>query len=200
MSSTRRTAGRPAEFDRTEALDALVELFWQRGYEGTTQDVMLASTGLSSSSLYRTFGTKAQTFEAVLRRYLELYDAILGPLEQGTAGVADLHAMLDRIAGLLGSPAGARGCMVVAITQDPVNRDPQVSALTSRHLVRMRAAVRVAATRAIEAGETLPTPLDQFVDVFYAAMLGILVSARAGDRDASLATVGGLRALLTGSH
>jgi TetR/AcrR family transcriptional repressor of nem operon len=200
MSNARRAPGRPVEFDRTEALDALVDLFWQRGYEGATQDVMRESTGLSSSSLYRTFGTKVQTFEAVLHRYLELSDDMLGPLEQGTAGVADLHAMLDRAAGSLRSPAGGRGCMVVATTQDPVNRDPQVSALTRRHLARIRAAVRAAAIRAVNAGETLPAPLERFVDVFYASMLGILVSARAGDQDASLAMVDGLRALLPGSQ
>lgn len=156
MSTVRRAPGRPAEFDRTEALDALVELFWQRGYEGATQDVMCDSTGLSSSSLYRTFGTKAQTFQAVLQRYLELYDNILGPLEQGNAGVADLHAMLDRMTGLLGSAAGTRGCMALAITQDPVNQDPQVAAVTGRHLDRIRAAVRAAATRAIDPTRRCP--------------------------------------------
>lgn len=196
MSNARRAPGRPAEFDRTEALDALVDLFWQRGYEGATQDAMLESTGLSSSSLYRTFGTKAQTFEAVLHRYLELSDGMLGPLEGGTAGIADLNAMLDRAVGSLRTASGGRGCMVVATTQDPVNDDPQVSALTRRHLDRIRAAVRAAAVRAINAGETLPVPLEQFVDVFYASVLGTLVSARAGDQDASVAMIDGLRALL----
>lgn len=196
MSSERRAPGRPAEFDRTEALDTLVDLFWQRGYDGATQDAMCKSTGLSSSSLYRTFGTKAQTFEAVLRRYLELHDDVLGPLEHGTAGVADLHAMLDRMAGALSSPAAARGCMAVATTQDPINQDRQVSALTHRHLARIRSAVRAAATRAVDAGETLPVPLESLVDLFYAAILTALVSARAGDPDTSLAVVEAVRALL----
>ena len=48
--------------------------------------------------------------------------------------------------------------------------------------------------------ESLPAPLERFVDVFYASVLGILVSARAGDQDASLAMVDGLRALLPGSQ
>ena len=52
------------------------------------------------------------------------------------------------------------------------------------------------ASEAIDAGETLPVPLEQFVDVFYASILGALVSARAGNSDASLAMVDGLRALL----
>jgi hypothetical protein len=76
----------------------------------------------------------------------------------------------------------------------------QVSVLTRRHLARIRAAVRAAATRAVNAGETLPAPLERFVDVFYAAIVGVLVSARSGDRDTSLAMVDGLRALLPGSH
>ncbi len=68
MSRTGRPVGRPPEFDRLEALDALVDLFWRRGYDGATQEAMRAASGLSSSSLFRSFGTKAETFDAVLRR------------------------------------------------------------------------------------------------------------------------------------
>lgn len=59
------------------------------------------------------------------------------------------------------------------------------------------AIVRSSSTdQSVDAGERLPTPLGQFVHVFYAALLGILVGARAGERDSSLAVVDGLRAML----
>jgi AcrR family transcriptional regulator len=200
VSTTSRAPGRPAGFDRAEALDALVGLFWRRGYEGATQEAMRTTTGLSSSSLFRTFGTKAQTFDAVLQRYLELADGMLGPLEHGTRGVADLHALLDRIgarvAGSDGGPDGAAGCMVVAILGDPVNRDPRVSELTGRHLARIRSAIGAAVQRAHEAGEPLPAPPAEFTHVVYAAMLGMLVSARGGDVATTRAMIDGMRALL----
>lgn len=200
MSTARRSPGRPAGFDRSEVLDALVGLFWVRGYDGATQEEMRAATGLSSSSLFRTFGTKSETFDAVLRRYLELADGMLGPLERGTGGAADLHALLDRIAARLeaadGGPEGAAGCMVVAILQDPVNADPGVAALTRRHLARMRSAIRAAVGRAYGAGEPLPAAPDEFTHVLYSAMLGMLVSARSGDAATTRLMIDGVRALL----
>jgi AcrR family transcriptional regulator len=177
------------------ALDALVELFWRRGYEHTTQEVMLTATGLSSSSLYRTFGTKAETFEAVLRRYLELVEEMIAPVERG-GGTADLHALLDRIAATLRDPNAIRGCLVVATVQDPVNHNPRVSALTDCHLTRLRAAIHTVTTRAHAAGEPLPADPHAFADAFYAAALGILVTARSGELSTSMAMLEALRALL----
>lgn len=96
--------------DRDTALDALLALFWREGYDGATQEALLAATGLSSSSLYRSFGTKSEIFAAALRRYLALSDDVLAPIETGTAGAADLHTFLDRVHGQIGgrgSPGGA---------------------------------------------------------------------------------------------
>lgn len=204
MSTTRRAPGRPAGFDRSDALDALLGLFWLRGYNGATQEAMRASTGLSSSSLFRTFGTKVETFDAVLHRYLELSDGMLGPLERGMAGAADLHALLDRLDHQLSSAHGTAGCLVVAIVQDPVNQDPRVAALTDRHLARMRDSIGAAVLRAHECGEQLPATPEQFAHVVYAAMLGMLVSARSGDVATTRSMIDGMRALLpaqgTGDH
>ena len=200
MSRTGRPVGRPPEFDRLEALDALVDLFWRRGYDGATQEAMRAASGLSSSSLFRSFGTKAETFDAVLRRYLELSDGMLRPLEHGTAGSADLHALLDRIDDRIGGPSGTAGCMVVATVQDPVNQDPRVAALTEGYLARMRGAIGTAVLRAEAAGEQLPATPEQFTNVVYAAVLGILVSARSGDIATTRLMIDGVRALLPPLH
>jgi len=70
MSSTpvvgARRPGRPAQFDRDNALSELLWLLWSKGYDAATQEEMLAATGLSSSTLYRSFGTKANILEAAL--------------------------------------------------------------------------------------------------------------------------------------
>lgn len=190
-----RRPGRPAGFDRTQALDALLTLFWRDGYDGATQEAMLAATGLSSSSLYRTFGTKPATFAAALERYLELSDRLLAPLERGTGGVADLGAFLDRLADQIGGPMGAAGCLAVATMTEPVNRNPAVAALTGRHLERMGAALRAAVRRGAAAGDTFPIDPDPFADVLLAAVLGVLTRAR-GDTAAAADLIDAVRALL----
>jgi len=86
--------------------------------------------------------------------------------------------------------------MVVAIVQDPVNKDPRVAALTGRHLARMRSAIGAAVGRAHAAGEQLPTTPDGFTLVLYATMLGMMVSARSGDVVTTRSMIAGVRALL----
>src|SRR6201993_1247722 len=121
MSSTTeagpRGPGRPAQFDRDNALAALLWLLWSKGYDAATQEEMLAATGLSSSTLYRSFGTKADILEAVLARYLVWADELFAPLEHGRQGVADVNAFFDHVQALLGGPLSNAGCLVANTMQ-----------------------------------------------------------------------------------
>ncbi|MGV0800422.1 helix-turn-helix domain-containing protein, partial [Mycolicibacterium elephantis] len=54
--------GRPRTFDRTEALEHAMEVFWQHGYEGASMSDLTASMGINSPSLYAAFGSKEQLF------------------------------------------------------------------------------------------------------------------------------------------
>jgi AcrR family transcriptional regulator len=58
MKSLQRGRGRPKSFDRTAAVQQAMELFWDRGYEGTTFDDLAGAMKLSPSSFYHEFGSK----------------------------------------------------------------------------------------------------------------------------------------------
>jgi len=45
-------------FDRAVALQVAQKLFWERGYEGTSFDELIAAMGISASSFYNSFGSK----------------------------------------------------------------------------------------------------------------------------------------------
>ncbi|MGB0631031.1 MAG: TetR/AcrR family transcriptional regulator [Alphaproteobacteria bacterium] len=60
---------RPREFDTDKALRAMMNLFWERGYEGTSMHMIEQATGLRKQSLYRAFGDKRGMYLAALTAY-----------------------------------------------------------------------------------------------------------------------------------
>ncbi len=71
LEEGRRGRGRPAVFDRGAALNAAMKLFWERGYEGTSFDDLIAAMGISASSFYNSFGSKEALYGEATRSYLE---------------------------------------------------------------------------------------------------------------------------------
>jgi TetR/AcrR family transcriptional regulator, transcriptional repressor for nem operon len=200
MSSTPVTSprrpGRPAQFDRDSALTALLWLLWSKGYDAATQEEMLAATGLSSSTLYRSFGTKADILEAALARYLALADTMLAPLEHGTAGVADVNSFFDHLQELLSGPLSCAGCLVWNTMQNPINSEPRINTLTERYMRRLRDGLTAALQRGADAGEKLPSAPQTLADVLRAGVVGVQARGRAGDIDDAITMLDGLRALL----
>jgi len=64
--------GRPRNFDKTQALDNALKLFWQHGYEGTAVSMLAETIGVKVPSLYAAFGSKEDMFLKVIERYGEL--------------------------------------------------------------------------------------------------------------------------------
>ena len=71
-----KSPGRPREFDRDDALRAAATLFWQHGFSGTSTRALATSLGISSSSLYAAFGSKADLFDEAVRTYALRYSAV----------------------------------------------------------------------------------------------------------------------------
>jgi TetR/AcrR family transcriptional repressor of nem operon len=191
-----RRPGRPAQFDRDSALTALLWLLWSKGYDAATQEEMLAATGLSSSTLYRSFGTKADILEAALALYLALADTMFAPLEHGHAGVADVLAFFDHLEAQLGGPLSTAGCLVWNTMQNPISADPRIKALTERHMQRLRRGLTAALQRAADAGEPLPSAPKSLADALRAGVMGVQARGRAGDIKDAIRLVDGLRGLL----
>ena len=64
--------GRPRNFDKAEALDAALQLFWKHGYEGTSMAMLTELIGVNVASLYAAFGNKESLFVQCVERYSEL--------------------------------------------------------------------------------------------------------------------------------
>ena len=107
--------GRPPSFDRDEALQAAVEVFAEKGYDGTTLDDLLAAMGgINPPSFYNTFRSKDALFEEALELYVRETST------PGLKALAEATSARDAIAGLLREsvksytrPGHAPGCLII---------------------------------------------------------------------------------------
>ena len=60
---------RKREFDEEEVLEALCDVFWEHGYDGTSYSQIMAATGLQKGSLYAAFGDKKALYLKAIGRY-----------------------------------------------------------------------------------------------------------------------------------
>jgi AcrR family transcriptional regulator len=64
-------AGRPREFDYDKALEQAMNVFWQKGYEGTSMPDLTQAMGMNRPSIYAAFGNKEELFNKALNKYHE---------------------------------------------------------------------------------------------------------------------------------
>src|SRR5690242_20201777 len=67
--ATRAGRGRPRAFDSDAALDRAMEVFWSKGYEGTSMSDLTQAMGINRPSLYAAFGDKESLFRRAIERY-----------------------------------------------------------------------------------------------------------------------------------
>jgi AcrR family transcriptional regulator len=105
--------GRPRSFDADAALDRALELFWRKGYEGTSLSDLTQAMGISRPSLYAAFGDKEALFRKALERYAQ------GPAAFARAAFAEgtARAVVERLlfsaADALTDPRQPPGCLAV---------------------------------------------------------------------------------------
>src|SRR5690348_8858170 len=106
--------GRPRGFDPDVALRQALDLFWERGYEGTSLNDLAAAMGIASASIYACFGSKEELF----RKVMALYGATSGEpprraLREQPNARAAVHAMLRATADEITRPDTPHYCMLI---------------------------------------------------------------------------------------
>ncbi len=100
---------RPIEHDRDEVLTAAMRTFWHRGYEGTSVRDLVDACGLTTRSMYDSFGDKAHFFEAALDHYHRL---VLTPVIDLLSNTRGMRA-LEEFVSFLSKAKSKDGCLFV---------------------------------------------------------------------------------------
>ena len=109
--------GRTQTFDTERAVQAARDVFWDKGFEGTSLPDLEEATGLSRSSLYHAFTSKRGLFDAATQNYL---DTVIRPrLHILTAQPTPADALQTYFSGLsraiatLPDDSPRRGCLLL---------------------------------------------------------------------------------------
>lgn len=182
--------GRPLEFDPDKAQDAIMRLFWAKGFLGVSLPDLLEKTGLSRSSLYNSFGSKQKVFELALDRYRHaMGEQMCRPLEQGEQGLGDLLAFFDSVARMFTKQKKETGCLMVNSMVEFGGADEAVARHHALHLNRLRSAIGAALQRAVALGEIPAEGVEAKRDLVLSLVLGVTVAARADLGQANVAAM-----------
>ena len=107
------TIGRPRAFDPDQALDRALQVFWRKGYEGTSIADLTAAMGINPPSLYAAFGNKEALFRRALDRYEALHEASWREALDAQTGYEAIERLLMRSAASLGDKRNPPGCLMV---------------------------------------------------------------------------------------
>jgi AcrR family transcriptional regulator len=186
------TRGRPLTFDRDVALRSAMDLFWERGYEGTSMKDLSEAMGIASASIYVSFGSK----EALFREAVALNAATQGQpprvalREQPTAYEA-IHAMLRAVADTITIPGSPRGCMLVlAAPTGAIENHPVREFLADIRRAQFEE-IRQRLVRGVHDGDLAASTdsLTAIARYYTTVMHGLSVQARDGASRAELETV-----------
>ena len=105
--------GRPREFDIEKALDTAGELFWRKGYEGTSLSDLTGAIGITPPSFYFAFKSKEALFKQVVDRYQRVTARFLCGRPQPNDALAVAERVLYGLADAYTSKPHPPGCLVL---------------------------------------------------------------------------------------
>ena len=179
--------GRPQTFDEERVVADAMDLFWERGFEGTSLDALERATGLNRSSLYNTFGGKLQLFTEALDAYRDGPCHLMEQPLREKAGAAALRGYLDVLRAFVTAPGSERGCLMVNAALSP-EVDKSARRRVRAHFSGLRKHLRRAYGEALEEA-SVPGALDphQGAELLLTLVRGVLTGAASGESSDSLA-------------
>lgn len=158
------------QFDESQVLDAMMRVFWEKGFDATSIDDLVRATGLQRGSLYNAFGDKAGMYCRALRLYETEVQAALIHALRGDDPKAALTRLFRQQLEAARDPRRPRGCMM-ADARRACGRLPEEAAAEARAAAgALEDALFAMFERARAAGHLAPEADCRALARFYAAV------------------------------
>ncbi|MEO8530896.1 MAG: TetR/AcrR family transcriptional regulator [Deltaproteobacteria bacterium] len=124
--------GRPRTFEPDDALTRLMDLFWEKGFDGASMQDIETATGLKKQSLYRLYGDKRQMYLAALGQYRDReMDGVRDALMQAGTARERFNGFFHGIVDTAVKGGDWRGCFLGNACVDQAHADAETAALIS---------------------------------------------------------------------
>lgn len=135
---------RPREFDVDEALEAAMQVFWEKGYQGSSLHDLLDAMQIARGSLYKAFKDKRSIYLAALERYEQVIvdDAVKALKNQSDGSPKDrIQNLLMRAVRAVEMNDDRRGCLLCNAAVDLLPEDPETRDIIFSKVKRLEGAL-----------------------------------------------------------
>ncbi|TMV49971.1 TetR/AcrR family transcriptional regulator [Paenibacillus mesophilus] len=145
---------RPRAFDEEKALDAAMQLFWEKGYEATSLSDLTSAMGIQRPSIYSAFGDKKELFEAALRKYTQFHSSYVRAQLHNASSVKEaFRSFFEGIVAENDEEVINRGCFCINVMVELAPHDAKFEILTREHQMYLSAIFQETIERGIRSGE-----------------------------------------------
>ncbi|PEK01303.1 TetR family transcriptional regulator [Bacillus wiedmannii] len=142
------------EFDEEKALDAAMQLFWEKGYAATSLSELTAKMEIQKPSLYSAFGDKEGLFEAALRRYTNLHAANIRTKLQNEQSVKGaIRTFFENMVEEEYKKEFSKGCFCINTMVELAPHNEKFEVLTREHQMYLAVIFQELITKGIRSGE-----------------------------------------------
>lgn len=119
---------RTKDFDEDEVLQKAMNLFWHKGYNGTSMQDLVDGLGISRSSMYDTFGDKHALFMRSLENYKRIATAEMKSIvDSAPTAKAAIRRMFEYTVTELLRDDQHKGCFLVNAGVEMAPHDAEVN-------------------------------------------------------------------------
>ncbi|MBW6475830.1 MAG: TetR/AcrR family transcriptional regulator [Chromatiales bacterium] len=182
---------RPIEFDRTQALNDAMLLFWRQGYHNTSVRDLTDATRLKPGSLYGAFSSKRTLFLKSLDFYSEaLRAAVDGMLRNDSSPLERIEYFFNRLVEETERDPQQKGCLLVNTLLETPFEDREITKKASEGLIYVEKTFAELLEEARRNGE-LPSlgNTEAQARVLMSAIFGLRVYARMHPAPGTLASI-----------
>ncbi|PEG11704.1 TetR family transcriptional regulator [Bacillus wiedmannii] len=142
------------EFDEEKALDAAMQLFWEKGYAATSLSDLTAKMEIQKPSLYSAFGDKEGLFEVALRRYTNLHAANIRTKLQNEQSVKEaIRTFFENIVEEEYKKEFSKGCFCINTMVELAPHNEKFEVLTREHQMYLAVVFQELITKGIRSRE-----------------------------------------------